>query len=105
MIGFQDPLSSLFSSNHSVRLNLVTLFGVTVQDADGDTSITVTSSKGDNRALCHRCFYIGRGSLGKLKMIDLVKLLKKSTALRKKFLSGKIIIVYSLTHSLTHSET
>ncbi|CAK9078029.1 unnamed protein product, partial [Durusdinium trenchii] len=62
-------------------------FGNPDEDADGDTSITVTSAKGDNRALCHRCFYIGRGSLGKLKMIDLVKLLKKSTALRKKFRS------------------
>ncbi|CAK9056925.1 unnamed protein product [Durusdinium trenchii] len=55
------------------------------QDEAEGVSLQVVSAKGDNKAICRPCFYIHRGSLGKVKLRALFKLLRKSPALRKKF--------------------
>lgn len=57
-----------------------------VQDAPEGSNIEVTSAKGDNKAICNRCYYLGRGSLNKIKQAELIKLVRKSPALRKKYL-------------------
>ncbi|CAK9057242.1 unnamed protein product [Durusdinium trenchii] len=63
------------------------------QDEAEGVSLQVVSAKGDNKAICRPCFYIHRGSLGKVKLRALFKLLRKSPALRKKFRSLRRIYV------------
>lgn len=46
----------------------------------------VTSSKSESHGICLKCFYIKRGSFGALKTVELLRLLKKSRALKEKFL-------------------
>ena len=48
----------------------------------------VASAKGDNRGFCLRCYYVARGSIGKLKFLEVLKLLRRSPPLQRK-LAGK----------------
>ena len=51
--------------------------------------MTVAPAKGDGaRAICLKCFYVKRGSFKGLKLGALLKLMRKNSPLRDKFLGG-----------------
>lgn len=57
------------------------------QDAPDGVSLQVVSAKGDDKAICLRCYYCHRGSMRKLKLRQMLTLLKKNPALRAKSLA------------------
>ena len=54
------------------------------QDAAPGHVLTVVSAKGDDKTLCLKCYYIKRGSFGKLKLMEFLSVLQLVPALADK---------------------
>lgn len=55
-----------------------------VEFQSGPQPLLVSATKGDEAAMCIKCFYIKRGSFPNMKQRELLKCLQKSQPLRKK---------------------
>ncbi|CAE7796920.1 unnamed protein product [Symbiodinium sp. CCMP2456] len=59
----------------------------TSEDAPSGHVLIVMSSKGDNKLLCLKCFYVKRGSFKKLSIREFVAVLRMIPSLNDKFLN------------------
>ena len=56
----------------------------TAEMQTGSNPLLVQAARGDDLSLCLKCYYIQRGSFGKIKKPELFKLLHRNPNLKKK---------------------
>ena len=70
------------------------------EDAPADCKLVVTSAKGDDKTICLKCYYVKRGSFGKLKLLEFLSVLNLVPTLADKQLGNERVDRYGFAACL-----